>query len=358
MRKLDGPLQLAPTFSPRPWGRESLAPIYGGDPRQTAPLPAAFRHQVLGEAWLTADAAVFRNGPVAGMTLAEAVRQYGADLLGRDSQPGRFPILAKFIFTNAWLSIQVHPDDEQARQRGRGLIGKTEMWYVTAASRGAEYLLGLKPGVTAEAIRRASRQHKIQHQLRRFRAKTAEAVFVPAGTIHALGAGLTLFEAEQNSDLTYRLDDYGRLGSDDKPRPIHLNEGLQASRLDAAPRRNLPEVELGEPFGTRRYVLACRYFAVELLALERCAQLASSPRRVELLAVLSGSGRVENASGWWGFRSGEGWVIPPGAGGYRLIPRGKAQIFRCYVPDLDADFRKPLLRGKIRPTHIARIMFE
>lgn len=358
MAKLDGPLQLAPTFSPRPWGRKHLAPLYDVDPKHTASVPPKFRNQVLGEAWLTADDSIFRNGPVAGMALADAVKAFGGELVGQNVPPDRFPILLKFIFTNEWLSIQVHPDNEQARLQGPGAIGKTEMWYVAAASRDAEYLLGLRQGVTAESLRRASHQGKLQHKLRRFRAKRGEAIFVPAGTLHTLGPGLTVFEVEQNSDITYRLDDYGRPGPDGKPRPLHIEEGLEAARLDAVPHRNLPKIELREPFGKRRFVLACRYFAVELLTLERMACLSSSPGRVELLAILSGSGRVENASGWWGFRSGEAWAIPPGAGGYRLMPRDSAQVFRCYVPNLDADFRRPLLRRRVRAATVSRIIFE
>lgn len=358
MRKLEGPLQLAPVFKPRLWGRRDLAPLYGGNPRQVAVFPASLQGQTIGEAWLTDDGARFRNGPVTGRTLGEVVNEYGPDLLGPDSTVRRFPILAKFIFTSAWLSVQVHPNDEQARQHHSGEIGKTEMWYVAEAGRKAKYLLGLKPGATVETLRRAGRQGKSRRLLRSFRAKSGEAIFIPAGTVHALGPGLIVFEAEQNSDITYRLDDYGRRSADGKPRPLHLEEGLKVARLDATAHRNLPRLEFREPFGARRYILGSRFFAVEVLTLERCARLESSHRRVELLSVVSGSGRVENASGWLGFRTGEAWLIPPGMGSYRLFPRGRAQFLRCYVPDLDADFRKPLLRRKVRTADIAKIIFD
>jgi mannose-6-phosphate isomerase len=358
MAKLEGPLQLAPVFKPRLWGVPELAPIYGGNPREVAPFPPSLQGEKIGEAWLTGDDARFRNGPVAGRTLGEVVREYGPELLGGNSPHRRFPILAKFLFTGDWLSVQVHPDDEEARRLQPGEIGKTEMWYVAAAGREGEYLLGLKPGTSAESLRRACLKGKSMERLRNFRARAGEAIFVPAGTIHALGPGLVVFEAEQNSDLTYRLDDFGRVGPDGKPRPLHVKEGLEVARLDAPAHRRLPRLEVREPFGTRRYIVACRFFAVELLTLERCAHLASSPGRVELFSVLSGSGRVENASGWLGFRTGETWLIPPGTGNYRLFPRGKAQLLRCYLPDLDADFRKPLRRRKIKAAQSEKVIFD
>ncbi len=358
MKKLDSPLLLAPVFEPRLWGRQDLTPIYGGDPRVSAALPAALRHETIAEAWLTDNAARFLNGPVAGSQLKDVVQAYGEELLGPANAGPRFPILAKFLFTSAWLSVQVHPNDAQAHESHPGTIGKTEMWYVVSAGRKAEYLLGVKPGVNAAALRRASRQGKIAALLRRFRPKPGEAIFLPAGTVHTLGPDLVVFEVEENSDITYRLDDFGRLGPDGKPRPLHVEEGLRVARLDAPPLRNLARVELPEPFGSRRYVLACRYFAVELLTLNRCAQMTSASYRVELLVVLSGSGRVETASGWWGFRSGEPWLIPPGAGKYRLWPRGQAKIFRCYVPNLDEDFLQPLLRRKIPSRTIAKLVFD
>ena len=365
MPKLDGPLQLLPVFKPKIWGRKDLRPLFPcesgrgspgspADHGDSAPGP----EKLIGEVWLTDDQARFINGPLAGITLGEAAERYGPEIVGEGSSGSRFPILAKYIFTSDWLSVQVHPDDDYARVHEPGNLGKCEMWYVVHADRGAEIFLGLKPGVGQEELRTALEESYATKLLQRFRPKAGEAVFVPTGTVHAIGPGLVLFEAEQNSDLTYRLDDFGRLGLDGKPRPVHLEKGLEVIRLGAAVNRDLPRLEFREPFGSRRYVLACRFFAVEELTLRKTGAFKGSPQRVEVLSVVEGEGRVETEAGWFAFRSGDTWLIPPATRLYRLVPRQKSRLLKFYVPDLDEDFRRPLARRGVRASRIERVCFN
>jgi mannose-6-phosphate isomerase len=163
---------------------------------------------------------------------------------------------------------------------------------------------------------------------------------------------------EQNSDLTYRLDDFGRLGLDGKPRPLHLAKGVDVMRLDLPAYRELPRLEFREAYGTRRYVLASRFFALEEIRMEKTASFKSSPDRVEALSLLEGEGRVENQAGWLAYSTGETWLIPPAAGLYRLVPRQKTRFLKFYVPDLDEDFRRPLARRRVRPALVNRIVFD
>lgn len=365
MPKLDGPLQLLPVFKPKIWGRKDLKPLFRCEPVRGSPGAAAGhgdagldREKLIGEVWLTDDQARFVNGPLAGTTLGEAAERYGPEIIGRRSSGSRFPLLAKYIFTSDWLSVQVHPDDGYARVHGPGNLGKCEMWYVVHAGRGAEILLGLKPGVGQEELRAALEKSRATKLLQRFRPKGGEAVFVPPGTVHAIGPELILFEAEQNSDLTYRLDDFGRLGLDRKPRPLHLEKGLEVIRFGAAVNRDLPRLEFREPFGSRRYVLACRYFAVEELTLRKAGSFQGSPQRVELLSVVEGEGRVETEAGWLAFRSGDTWLVPPATRMYRLVPRRKSRLLKFYPPDLDEDFRRPLARRGVRAPRIERVCFD
>ncbi len=371
MSQLDSPLQLSPVYKPKIWGRSDLAPLFahpdgpkaarsGRSPtRQPVSTPAATHQekQLIGEVWITDDASRFLNGPVAERTLAEASREYGPELLGSAWSQPRFPILAKYLFTSAWLSVQVHPDDHYAAIHDPGNSGKCEMWYMVKAEPGAPYLLGSTPGVTKERLKEAAERGTSRELLHQFCAKASEAIFLPPGTVHALGPGLVLFEAEQNSDLTYRLDDFGRVGLDGKPRALHWDKALDVIRVELPPHRALPLVRMREPFGWRRYVLASQAFAVEELFVRKAAKFAGSPHRVETLSVVDGRGRVETSAGWMGYRTGDTWLIPPHTKQYRLVPAGTTRLFKFYVPDIKSDFRRPLEQRRVRAEIINKICF-
>src|SRR5712692_5132454 len=362
MAKLDCPLLLSPVFKPRIWGRSDPAPPFehlGHAPPLPGSSHSGFNGKTLiGEVWITDDAARFLSGPVSGLTLGEASRKYGPELLGTSWKHDRFPVLAKYIFTSDWLSIQVHPDDDYARAHDPGNLGKCEMWYIIHAERQAEILLGMKRAVGKSSLRAAFATGNSKQLLHKFHPKAGEAVFVPPGTVHALGPGLVLFEAQQNSDLTYRLDDFGRLGLDGKPRPLHLERGLDVLRPELPPYRDLPRLELREYYGSHRYVLACPLFAVEELTLQKLGFFKGQHERVEVLSVLAGDGRVENAQGWMAYRSGDTWVIPPASGEYRLVPNRKTRVLKCYVPRLDQDFLRPLAKRGVGAAKIKKLVFD
>ena len=366
MSFLNTPLQLSTAFKPKIWGREALSPIYSATGETDCPACKKAEisgsgwkpGELIGEVWATDDTSRFLNGPVAGLTLAEVSEKYGAELHG-ESWPGpRFPLLAKYIFTSDWLSVQVHPDDAYARVHDPGNVGKCEMWYILQAGPKAEILLTIKPGVTKEALKAAFEKGTSRELLQPHFPKPDEAIFVPPGTVHALGPDLILFEVEQNSDLTYRLDDYGRLGLDGKPRPLHLAKGLDVIQEDLPPHCRLPRWEFEETFGTRRYIIACRYFALEELYLRKMANFKSSPQRVEVYSVLKGEGRVENAAGWLGYRTGETWIIPPAAGAYRFVPQQGTCLLKFYVPNLVEDFRRPLSAHNVPPEDVEKVVFD
>lgn len=356
MPSLNVPLQLSSVFKPKIWGRADLAPIFKRSKNQAK--NAADKLDEIGEVWLTDDESKFMNGPIAGMTLAEASRRFGRSLNGSRWKGVRFPILAKYLFTSDWLSIQVHPDDVYARAREPGSPGKCEMWYFIQSEKHAEVMLGLKQGATSESLRAALVAGKVSELMERFHPRQREAALILPGIIHALGPGLVLFEAEQNSDLTYRLDDFGRMGLDGKPRPLHLEKGLEVARAEATALRNLPSVEFREPFGRRRYLVACRHFAVEELTLEGAAAWRGSPERVEIYSVLQGSGRVETAAGWMGYRAGDTWLIPPATPHFRFVPKWKTQLIKFYVPDVEKDFVEPLLKRRVPHRKIDAICFQ
>jgi len=311
--------------------------------------------------WITDEGSRFLNGPCAGLTLNEASQKYGAELHGSAWRCGggaRFPLLAKYIYTRDWLSVQVHPDDEYARVHDPGHFGKCEMWYFLSSDHRGEVLLALKAGVTKERLAAAFENGTSRDLIQPFQPVAEEAVFVPPGTVHALGPGLVLFEVEENSDLTYRLDDFGRVGLDGKPRPLHWQKGLEVTRVELPQYRRLPRLEFHEPYGSRRWVLACRYFALEELMLTKIARFAGSVERVETLSILCGEGRVETEAGWMAYQTGDTWVIPPGVSIYRLAPEERTRLLRFYVPDIDRDFRNPLAARGVHPEQIGRTVFD
>lgn len=351
MPTLDTPLQISNVYKPKIWGRKDLSPLFEKPPEYGG-------SELIGEVWITDDAGCFLNGPPAGLKLAEASRKYGEELHGKNWKGPAFPLLAKYIFTSDWLSVQVHPDDDYARVHDPGNFGKCEMWYIISADGDGEILLGPRPGVGKAQLKEAFARGTSPELLNRFRPEAGEAVFVPPGTVHALGPGLVLFEVEENSDLTYRLDDFGRPGLDGKPRPLHLEKGMDVIRPELPLHRDLPRMEFRESFGTRRYVLASRFFALEEWTVQNTAQLESSPEHVEVLSILEGEGRVENAAGWMNYRAGETWITPPGAGAYRLVPRPKTRLLKFYVPDLETDFRRPLAQRGVKPEIVNQIVFD
>ena len=203
------PLLMTPLFDPRPWGTHDLSPIY----------PQQFKEKI-GESWLTGDHCKVQNGPLAGKSLAELAAHYRRQLVG-DASPdeSRFPLLAKFLFPHEKLSVQVHPDDCDARAIGQPW-GKTECWYVAHANPGAEIGLGLKPDATIAQFKEAISQNRAEELLNWIKVFAGDMIYVAGGTVHTLGPGSIIVETQQQSDTTFRLYDYGR------PRELHLQQGL------------------------------------------------------------------------------------------------------------------------------------
>src|SRR5271157_3658185 len=209
------PLLMLPGFDPRPWGTHDLSPIY----------PNHRFEEKIGEAWLTGDDCKVANGPLTGKTLSQLSEEYQSELVGEAARDARrFPLLLKFLFPHEKLSVQVHPDDEQARRVGQP-CGKTECWYALAAKPGAQVALGLKPGTTLADFEQAIRDKRAEELLNWVDVHQGDMLYVTAGTMHTIGGGMILVETQQTSDITYRLYDYGR------PRELHIAEGLAATKL-------------------------------------------------------------------------------------------------------------------------------
>jgi mannose-6-phosphate isomerase len=309
------PFRIAPFFSPRPWGTRDLSPWY--DYRPAEPV---------GEAWLTGPQCLIETGDQQGRTLSELAAACPDALLGpHRNEVGDYPLLVKILFPHDKLSVQVHPDDALAQQIGEPR-GKTECWYVLDAQPGAAVALGLKPGSTVEAMRKAIADHTLEAMLEQVPVTKGDMIFVDAGTVHAIGPGVTLLETQQTSDITYRLYDYGR------PRELHIDRGLAATRLHTAAGKIAPKVE-----GARTRLIEQKYFTVDRIALDPASPFLSEPSvgvphalvAVEGAAILHAEG-CEPVD----LMAGRAVVVPAAIPGYRLESAGvgAASVIRSQPP--------------------------
>jgi len=326
------PLRLERKLDSRLWGGRSLAPYLG-----LAQAPDR-----LAEVWLVYEQNRVDGGPFAGEPLRTVAEQQGEALLGRRpvaraaerGRPPEFPLLAKLIDAADHLSVQVHPDDAYAREREAhtGFQGKSEAWYLLRAQEGAELIHGFARDTEREAVRRAALDGSLLELVRRIPARAGQTLLVEAGTIHAINAGVMLFEIQQKSDLTYRLYDYGRTDASGKPRELHVDRALDVLRYGAAPapaRGAAAGRELGPG---RELLVSCAHFAMERLSGGRAQALETSPETFEILAAVEGSADLSWDGGEDWLRQGEAVVLPASLGRYQLAPQGGATVLRCYVP--------------------------
>lgn len=223
-------LPLKPHLCETVWGGRCLGTRYGKALPPDVPI---------GESWEVSAfedrPSVVADGPLAGLTLAEIVATYGADILGQSVVQrcgAAFPMLVKLIDARDDLSIQVHPDDAYARTENLAAYGKMEAWYVLDSQRG-RVACGLKDGVDKRGFELSIRENRVQDTVRFFDVREGDVVFVPPGTVHALCQNVVIYEVQQASDLTFRIWDYNRPGSDGKPRELHIDRALDVIAFDA-----------------------------------------------------------------------------------------------------------------------------
>src|ERR1700685_3098031 len=317
------PLLMLPRFDPRPWGTRDLSPIY----------PNHKFDENIGESWLTGDDCKVANGPLVGQTLSHLSQEYGADLVGeapRDSR--RFPLLMKFLFPAEKLSVQVHPDDEQALRVGQPW-GKTECWYVAHARPGAQIALGLKPGVRAPDFEKAIHEQRAEEFLNWMNISAGEMIYVAGGTVHTLGPGSIIVETQQQSDTTYRLYDYGR------PRELHLKEGMASVRERVASGkviRPAPTIINGTK-NRQSPLVASSFFVVEMFELKEPQVFATTDgaekSSVQILIAVEGCAVIEaHGAEPVTLAKGDAVVVPASIGGFQVRPQGPVQFLKAPLP--------------------------
>jgi mannose-6-phosphate isomerase len=298
------PLLMLPEFDPRPWGTLDLSPIY----------PNHKFEETIGEAWLSGDDCKVANGPLKGQTLAQLSEQHQRELVGDAARdPKRFPLLLKFLFPHEKLSVQVHPDDEQALRVGQPW-GKTECWYIAHAKPGAQIALGLKPGVTAAQLEEAIHQKRAEEVLHWMNVYSGDMIYVAGGTVHTLGPGSVVVE-------------------------LHLKDGMAAVREKV----NSGKVVRGAPQkmnGSKNRhapLVSAPYFVVDMFEAKDPLQLStrdgSGKSSVQILVAVEGCGVIE-APGMdpVTLAKGDAVIIPACLGNFGVRPQWSLEFLRSYVP--------------------------
>jgi mannose-6-phosphate isomerase len=345
------PARLHPIFSPRPWGKLSLAPFFPQKSKLLEPV---------GEAWLTGLACKFAGAPFVGKKLGDVWREMDASWRGTSIPPERdFPLLVKFLFTREKLSVQVHPDDEYAsrNEASAGGRGKTEMWYALRAEPDAEVLLGLKPDVTHEKFKKAIADGTAEHLLERVPVGEGDVIFVPARTAHTIGAGLTICEIQEYSDLTYRVYDYNRRDANGNARELHIEKALEVLRFGEQYGGKTEPVEIERNGVTETYLAACPYFATEKWEFQAPAAAASSREHFDLLICLDGGGQIEWADGAADYGPAQSWIIPAALGAYEIAPQSRTSLLRTYVPGDMSEFVRRLEERGVERSRWSKLIY-
>ena len=302
-------IKLTPACKDYLWGGEKLRQDYGIQ-SQLHPLA---------EAWVLSchpdGPSVVATGPLAGKTLPEYIQEKGPGCLGADCEKFTdFPILAKFIDAKGDLSIQVHPSNEYALAHEHQ-FGKTEMWYILDCEPGATLYYGFQHQISREEFQQRIQDNTLTEVLNAVPVEKGDLFFIPAGTLHAIRKGIVVAEIQQNSNVTYRIYDYGRVGADGKPRQLHIQQALEVTQR--TPSQPDPDFH--------GHLAQCPYFTVDVM--EGRFTLDCGPESFVSVLVLEGTGALWEGDESMSLRKGESLFIPAGAGQCRLEGDG----LKCLV---------------------------
>lgn len=287
------------------------------------------------ESWELADhddgRSVVEGGEYEGWTLDRLVAERGGELFGRHAGLAQFPLLVKFLDANDRLSVQVHPTDDLAKRFDPRENGKTEAWVVVDAKPGSRLYAGLNEGVTAEELRNASEQGAVEALLHSFEVAPGECVFIPAGTVHAIGEGILLAEVQQMSNLTFRLYDWGRTGGDGRPRPLHLDEAIACTDFTRGPVRPVDPHRTEHRHGVTDDLVRSEYFVLRRHVLERDHALPADDR-FRILVALDGTGDLACDGTANRFALGRTALIPAACPAVTIHPLGEMTVLEAFLP--------------------------
>lgn len=321
------PLRFRPHLRPMVWGGRSLGSLLN------KPLPAEGAY---GEAWEISDHASHRSviaeGPIAGQTLRQLMEEEPEALVGGSGE-GQFPWLVKFLDCHDWLSVQVHPSEESVQHLWPGEGSKTEAWFVLDARPGSRAYAGLKPGVDAATMRKAIAEGAAADCLHSFEPRAGDCLFLPAGTVHAVGGGVLMAEVQQTSDATFRLYDWDRAGPNGERRELHVEKALACIDWSAGPVQPLRAEGYGQAEGaTWQQLVACPYF--ELIYVRQTGPFRLGGKgRLQAVMVLHGRAEVWTPEGIRALAAGDTLLLPAATGPMWFTPLGGVGLLLSELPE-------------------------
>jgi mannose-6-phosphate isomerase len=319
------PLRFTPIFKSAVWGGARLRSLFHAPPSD----------QPTGEAWLLSDqgdtSSVVANGPFAGKTLRQLMVQFPTRIVGKaPAVNGRFPLLLKFLHAREPLSVQVHPTDAKARElEGPTAVGKTEAWLILEADPTARLFAGLQPGTTLDRFRGAIQAGTVEDLLYVTMPEAGDCVFLPAGTVHAIGGGLLLFEIQQTSDLTYRLYDWGRVDpKSGKPRDLHVGKGLASIDFSIGPCRASRPTSEGHGRVRPEKLAECGHFTLDRWDTDQPFR-AGVAGKCRVLVGVHGRATLKHAGTDYLIALGDVLMLPAEVGACEVVPTRSAMILEC-----------------------------
>ncbi len=318
------PLKLQPLFRRYLWGGRRLETMLGKQLGEGDDYAESWEVVDHGE-----DQSVVLDGLAAGQTLRSLVTDHNAELFGQHAPQKQFPLLLKFLDCNRTLSVQVHPNDEQGAQLDPPDLGKTEAWVVLAADPGSKLYAGLKPGVTRDDLQAALAEGNCEQCLHEFEPQIGDCVFIEAGTVHALGAGLVIAEIQQASDTTFRLFDWNRVDAQGNPRQLHIEQSLATINFSRGP--VAPQQPTDTGVEGRQRLVDCNKFVLDRCTFKNKRTLGGD-NRFHLFVLLEGSVEIAGVL----FSAGETCLLPAAAGAVKCRAEGIVTLLDGYLSEVNS----------------------
>lgn len=308
-------LRLLPEYRDYLWGGNRLRPEV---------VPTA-------EAWVIYEEDHIADGPLMGRTLAEVAKEFGEDLLGEvpiQRTGRRFPLLIKLLDCAQWLSLQVHPNDDQARLlEGPNHFGKTEAWHIIDAANNAQLIAGIKPNSPSPQLVEAIRNGLVMDWVQYHTVRKGDSIFMPPGTLHALGPGLLLYEVQQTSDLTYRVYDWDRPQT--ATRKLHIDKSLAVVN----PKAEISPIPLStSPTDERKILVACPYFSLEYVhGTDQTILMNTKRQSFHALTITEGEASIQAGADSVTLRPYESVLIPANCEEYEIQAKGTCNLLKSSV---------------------------
>ena len=307
--------------------------IWGGNKLNQA-VPAELQMENLGEIWslsgVSGNVSEVENGTLKGQNLNELIKDFREKLVGKrvwEKFGENFPLLIKFIDAAQPLSVQVHPNDEQAKKLHNS-FGKSEMWYIMDAENDSELIIGFKDGITKGDYEKHLSKENLEEILGKVLVQKGDAVYIPAGRVHAIGAGIVLAEIQQTSDVTYRIYDYNRIDKDGKKRELHTDLALEAIDFEPIDQIKTKYDPTENQFNS---LIETPYFKTEIFTGNREIPITKN-EELRIYICTEGSLKFQTATGGVQLEKYQSLLMPAEIDSYKIIPEGDASLLEVKVP--------------------------